>query len=90
MGLKAYTKNINYGSALFFHNIDITVCTKNSGIANGKQGTSSYAGRRMLMNGINVFYSKQSVLQRLKVTIATNSPKMQQDIPYFFKIVKII
>lgn len=85
---------------MFFHNIDITVCTENSGIANGKRGTSSYAGRRMLMNGIkkNVFIQKivgsekdkKSVLQRLIVTIATNSPKMQQDIPYFLKIVKII
>ena len=85
---------------MFFHNIDITVCTENSGIANGKQGTSSYAGRRMLMNGIkkNVFIKKivgsekdkKSVLQRLIVTIATNSPKMQQDILYFLKIVKII
>ena len=82
---------------MFFHNIDITVCTENSGIANGKQDTSSYAGRRMLMNGIkkNVFIKKivgsekykKSVLQRLIVTIATNSPKMQQDIPYFLKIV---
>ena len=53
----------------------------------------------MLMNGIkkNVFIkkllakkTKQSVLQRLIVTIATNSPKMQQNIPYFLKIVKII
>ena len=45
---------------MFFHNIDITVCTENSGIANGKRGTSSYAGRRMLMNGIkkNVFNPK--------------------------------
>ena len=45
---------------MFFHNIDITVCTENSGIANGKRGTSSYAGRRMLMNGIkkNVFIKK--------------------------------
>ena len=38
----------------------LTVCTENSGIANGKQDTSSYAGRRMLMNGIkkNVFIKK--------------------------------
>ena len=45
---------------MFFHNIDITVCTENSGIANGKQDTSSYAGRCMLMNGIkkNVFIKK--------------------------------
>ena len=44
---------------MFFHNIDITVCTENSGIANGKQDTS-YAVRRMLMNGIkkNVFIQK--------------------------------
>ena len=54
---KVYIKNIICCSTRFVHNIEITVCTENSGDTKGKHGTSSNACERTLTNDIkqNVF-----------------------------------